>query len=103
MPRRDRDVFHPGRLGERHPGARVELHGIERRGDPLVIGDRDRTVLHHPLALAEQAVDAPVDEHPELGVAIPFARREPLDGGGTESRLWASARRTTRTWRIASN
>jgi hypothetical protein len=23
-----------------------------------------------------------VDEHPELGVAIPFARREPLDGGG---------------------
>ena len=82
MARRDRDVFHPGGLGERDPGARVEFHRIERGGEPLVIGDRDRAVLHHPLALPEQAVNAPMDEHPELGVAVPLTRRESLGRDG---------------------
>ena len=73
--RRDRDVADAGAPW------RVDTHscasnliGIERRREPLVVVDGDAAVLHHPFALTELAVDAPVDEHPELRVAKPFAR-----------------------------
>src|SRR5262249_59613726 len=64
-----------GGLGERHPGARVELQGVERGCEPLVRIDGNRAVLHHPLTLRELAVDAPVDEEAELGVPEPRASR----------------------------
>ncbi len=80
--RGDRDVLHARRLGERHPRVGIEVGGIEGRGEPLVVGHGDGPILHHPLALAEQAVHAPMNEHSELGVAIPVARREPLRGHG---------------------
>src|SRR5919109_3279804 len=74
MARGDCDVSHPRGLGDRHPRVRVEFLGIEGGSEPLVIGHRDRAILHYPLALAEQAVDTPVDEHPKLRVAIGVAR-----------------------------
>src|SRR6185503_221906 len=80
MSRGDRDVLNPRCLGQRNPGAGVELGGIERRSEPLVVGDGNGPVLHDPFAVAEQAVDAPVDKHPELGVAIPLARGAALGG-----------------------
>ncbi len=80
VPRRDRDVPDSGGLGGRDPRARVEFHGVEGGGQPFVRVDRNRTVLHHPFALAELAVHAPVDEHPELGIAEPLAGGDALGG-----------------------
>ena len=89
MARRDRDVLRTGGLRDGDPFARVELHRVERRRQPFVRVDGHVRVLHHPLAFAELAVDAPVDEHPELRVAKPFAR------GGTFGRngVWRLTRR----------
>ena len=75
MPTRDRDVSDAGAFRERHPFARVELYGIERRREPLVAVDGHAAILHHPFALGQLAVHAPVDEEPELRVTKPCARR----------------------------
>ena len=80
--RGDGDVAGSGGLGERHPFVGVELDGIELRGQPLISRRRNLFVLHHPLAGAELGVDAPVDEHPEPGVAEPLTRGETLGGRG---------------------
>src|SRR5262245_4237095 len=82
MARRDRDVLPARGLGEREPGLGIELGRIECRRQPLVVRHGDRAVLHHPLARAQQTVGTPVDEHPELRVAIPLARRQPLRRDG---------------------
>src|SRR6185312_15447557 len=65
-----------------HPFVRVELHGVERRRQPFVARNGNLTILHHPLAFAEQAVDTPVDEHSELSVLVPLARLAAGDGDG---------------------
>ena len=78
VPRRDRDVPDAGGSCEVDPCARVELDGVEGAGEPLVFGHGDLAILHHPLALAEQAVNAPVDEEAELRVLEPLARGESL-------------------------
>ena len=52
---------------------RVEFDGIERRGQPFVSRDRYPAVLHDPLTLSEQTVNAPVYEHSELGVSEPLS------------------------------
>src|SRR5262249_6970616 len=90
MARRDRDVPYAGALGERDPGVCVELYGIERRREPLVRGDGNGAVLHHPFALAELAVGAPVDEETGLGVAKPAAGSGALRGN-VASALWDGA------------
>src|SRR2546426_6122640 len=77
MARRDRDVPDPGALGERHPGRGVELGRVESRREPFVVRHADLAVVHHPLARAELAVHAPVDEQAELRVAEPAAGGEP--------------------------
>ena len=70
----DGDVFHARRFGERHPFDRIEHHRVELRGELLIIGDGDLAVVHHPFAVAEHAVDTPVDEQAEARVLEPFAR-----------------------------
>ena len=69
--RGDRDVLDAGPLDHRDPLGGVELRRVEPRRELLVLGDGDLLVVHHPFALAQDAVDAPVDEHAELGVLEP--------------------------------
>ncbi len=52
--------------------------GLKYGAEPFVFGDADAAVLHDPLAIHEQAGDAPADEHPEARVLEPFPRREPF-------------------------
>ena len=49
---------------------------IELRRQLLVVGDGDLAIVHHPLAVTEHAVDAPVDEQAEPRVLEPLARRQ---------------------------
>ena len=49
----------------------VELGRVEPGRELLVLGDRDLVVVHHPFALAQEGVDAPVDEQAELRVLEP--------------------------------
>ena len=79
---RDRDVLHPGALGERDDCARIKVNGVELRGELLVLGHRDVLVLHDPLAARRHAVDAPMDEHAEAGVLEPRSRGQ-VGGGGS--------------------
>ena len=77
----DDDVLHPGRFGESDDIVRAEGGGIESGGEGFVVGDRDRGVVHDPLADAGDlvavpgpggdGVEAPMDEHAEAGLAPP--------------------------------
>jgi hypothetical protein len=64
----DGDVLHARGLGHGHPFRGVELRGVEQAGQLLVIGHADAALMHHPLAVGERAVHAPVHEEAELGV-----------------------------------
>ena len=80
--RGDDDVLHAGVLGDRHPLVGVELHRVELLGVAGVFGHGDLAVVHDPLADAADllavvgagghAVEAPVDEHAEAGLAPPL-------------------------------
>jgi len=72
----DGDVFHARVLDHAAPLVGIEIHRIELRGELLVVGDVDLVVVHDPFASAGDAVDAPVDEQPELRVLEPLARGE---------------------------
>ena len=84
----DDDVLHAGGLGQRHHIMRIEAGGLNLRRQSLVVGDRDRAVVHDPFADARNllavpraggnGVEAPVDEHAEAGVAPPAHARVPL-------------------------
>ena len=76
----DGDVAHARGFRKRHPLRRVVLDGVELRRQLLIFGDGHTGVVHDPLALTEDAVDAPVDEHAELGVLKPAPRGEVLGG-----------------------
>ena len=77
----DDDVFHAGLFGHKHPVLGVVFRGVELFGEFLVFGDRDFGLAHDLLAeawdflavvnTAQPGIDAPVDEHPEAGVAPP--------------------------------
>src|SRR2546421_12769566 len=71
---RDGDVAHPGRFRERDPLGGVELRRVEARSQRLVIGDRYLPYIHHPLAVTQHAIDAPVNEQPELRALKPTPR-----------------------------
>jgi hypothetical protein len=67
----------PAALARSTQARASNLVGVEGGGEPFVFGHGDLAILHHPLALAEKAVDAPVNEQAELRVL------EPLTGGET--------------------
>src|SRR6516162_3342181 len=85
MARGHDDVAHSRLLGERDPLGSVELHWIELRGELLVLRAGKVLCVHHPLAVAEQAVDSPVNEHAEAGLLEPLTRFQVLRGGLGES------------------
>ena len=64
--------FMPAALASATHSAASNSVGLNCGGQLLVFGDGHLAVVHHPFAVAEHAVDAPVDEHAELGVAKPF-------------------------------
>ena len=78
---RDDDVFHAGVLGGFHPGVGIEIRRVEFLGELLVFGHGDFAAVHDPFADARHrlvviitgghGIDAPVDEHAELGLAPP--------------------------------
>ena len=68
MARRDRDVFHPGSLGQRDPGLRVKFLGIEKQRQAIVFIHLQLAIVEDPFAIAEHAVHAPVNEHAEFHV-----------------------------------
>ena len=78
----DDDILHPRGLGEGHNIPSAEAGGIELGREGLVLRDRDRSVIHNPLADAGDllsapgargdGVKAPVDEHTEAGFAPPL-------------------------------
>ena len=84
---RDGDVAGAGPLGQLDPGVGVEPGRIEARGELGVLADRQLVVLHDPLALGQERVDAPVDEQAELGILEPLpGRRVALVGRRGPSR-----------------
>src|SRR5207244_13497862 len=72
----DGDVLQAGGLRECDPFRGVECHGIELRRQLLVVADRNLAVVHHPLAVPEHAVDAPMHEQAEARILEPLARGE---------------------------
>jgi hypothetical protein len=70
---RHRDVAHAGAFGHCNPDSRIELRGVERGRQLLVLADRRLVIVHHPFAVAQLAVDAPMDEQSELGILKPSA------------------------------
>ena len=74
----DGDVFHPRALGQRHPGGGIELHRIELRRQLRILGHRHLAVVHNPFAVAEHAVNAPMNEQAELIVLEPPPRLQVL-------------------------
>ncbi len=73
MARGHDDVAHARLPGERNPLRGIVFHWIELRCELLVLRTGDVAGLHHPLAVAQLAVDAPVDEHAEAGLLEPLA------------------------------
>ena len=76
----DDDVLGPGILGDPDPLVGIEFHRIELLHKLFVLLQRDLAALANPFGVIGPAfplasghgVDAPVDEHPETGVAPPF-------------------------------
>ena len=72
--------FWPARFGQPRPLASGVGLGREVLGKQLVLRDGNALDFLGPLMLADDAVEAPVDEHAELGLMPPgHARRA---GGG---------------------
>ena len=100
---RDDHIFHPRRLRGLDPLVRVEFHGIKLAREFRVFRDRDLGVVHDPFtdrgnppALVRprwHRINAPMNEHPEPGLAPPLHSRVPLFG-----RFVSSKRRLGR-WR----
>jgi len=70
--------FIPAAFGQPDPFRGIEFGRVELRREIFVFADRNLLVVHHPLAVAQDAIDAPVDEQSELGVLKPPARFEVL-------------------------
>ena len=68
-------VLLAGALGQPRPLARGVGLGLEVLGQQLILRQRNPFVLLRPLMLADHAVEAPVNEHAELGLVPP---RHPL-------------------------
>jgi len=64
----DGDVFHARGLGEGNPRLGVEFLGIEKCSQAIVFVERQLAIMENPFAVAQNAVDAPVDEQAELHV-----------------------------------
>ena len=79
---RDGDVAHAGLLGQLDPGLGIESGRVETRGELGVLADRELVVVHDPLALGQERVDAPVDEQAELGILEPPPGRRVALGQG---------------------
>ena len=65
-------VLLPGLFGELRPVARGIGFGLELFCEKLVFFNRNRFVFHGPFVAAQNAVESPVNEHAESGVAPPL-------------------------------
>jgi hypothetical protein len=77
----DGDVLHAGGFGQSDPGFGVELFGVEEVGQTFVVVEPELAVVENPFTVAEDAVDAPVDEQAELVVLEFLAGFEVFRGG----------------------
>jgi hypothetical protein len=85
------DVLHPRRLGESYDVMGIEACGIELRGESLVVGYWNGSVVHDPFANSRDllsvpgscgdGVKTPVDEHAEACVPPPGHACVTLRGG----------------------
>ena len=83
-------VLLPGAFGEPRPLPGDVRLRVEALGELHVLGKRNRLLLQHPLAAAQHAVQAPVNEHAELSLmpplhaafAVRIAGQRPRLGGG---------------------
>ena len=71
----DDDVLAAGLFGQLDPLVGVELRRVELGGELFIFLHRDFLVELHPFAAAQLAVDSPVDEHAEAGLAPPLHPR----------------------------
>ena len=69
----DRDVLHARGLHHATHSAALNFVGLKWGGKFLVLGNGDLLVVHHPLAVTEHAVDAPMDEQAETRLLEPGA------------------------------
>ena len=72
--------FMPAALASATQVLGVEFFGIEECRQAVVFVDLEMALVEDPLAVAEHAVDAPVDEHAELHV-LKFAAGLQVFGG----------------------
>src|SRR5215469_1095533 len=82
----DGDVLHARGFGQRDPGAGVEFLRIEEQRQAIVFLYRELAIVEYPLAVAENAVDAPMNEHSEFHV-LKFATGLEVFGTGLVVRL----------------
>ncbi len=83
VPRREHHVPHPRLPGNSSPFLRIEAPGGELIRQLRVLLGRNLLVEHHPLALARDGVQPPVDEEAELGILPPrhvFRRQSEIRG-----------------------
>ena len=68
---RHHHVLLTGALGQPRPFARGSRLWLEVSRQNLVLRDGNALRFHHPLLMADDAVQAPVDKHPELRFVPP--------------------------------
>src|SRR5260370_40386825 len=87
-------IFLAGLAREFGPGAGGVRLRPETFCELFVIRYRNGLIFHHPFVTADDAVESPVDEHPETRFVPPFhAALAILIGGRMRSRLCSSCRR----------
>lgn len=67
------DVFHPCLLGNAHPFPGIKGMWIKGIRHSLVLVVRNLFLVHDPLPISKQAVNAPMNEHPELSILEVFS------------------------------
>ena len=93
---RDGDVPRPADLASLTQASASNLVGLKRGGSLAYSRIGQLVVVHHPLALAQQGVDAPVDEEAELGILEPLPSRRVALGPGIRGGGGSIVRRNLR-------
>ena len=88
--------FIPAALASLTHSSASNLTGLNRGGSFCVLADRQLVVVHDPLALAQERVDAPVDEQAELRVLEPALRYSVGTGCGRRLIVWLAHLQRTR-------
>ena len=70
--------FMPAAFASATQAAGSNSVGLNWRRQLFILRDRHFAIVHHPLAVAEHGVHAPMDEQAEPGVLEPFPRAEVL-------------------------